>query len=96
MASDAPIPIDPNFRLQLPNFEGPLDLLLHLVQTHSLDILDLPIAFVTEKYVEYLGMMEKLNLDVAAEYLVMAATLVHIKSKQLLPKPPVEADDDEE
>lgn len=96
MASDAPIPIDPNFRLQLPNFEGPLDLLLHLVQTHSLDILDLPIAFVTEKYVEYLGMMQKLNLDVAAEYLVMAATLVHIKSKQLLPKPPVEADDDEE
>jgi segregation and condensation protein A len=96
MASDAPIPIDPNFRLQLPNFEGPLDLLLHLVQTHSLDILDLPIAFVTEKYVEYLGLMQKLNLDVAAEYLVMAATLVHIKSKSLLPKPPPELEDEEE
>jgi segregation and condensation protein A len=96
MATDAPIPIDPNFRLQLPNFEGPLDLLLHLVQTHSLDILDLPIAFVTEKYVEYLSMMQKLNLDVAAEYLVMAATLLHIKSKSLLPKPPPELEDDED
>jgi segregation and condensation protein A len=96
MATDAPIPIDPNFRLELPNFEGPLDLLLHLVQTHSLDILDLPIAFVTEKYVEYLGLMQKLNLDVAAEYLVMAATLVHIKSKSLLPRPPPELEDDDE
>lgn len=96
MANEEPIPLDPNFRLELPNFEGPLDLLLHLIQTHALDILDLPIAFITSKYVEYLGMMQRLNLDVAAEYLVMAATLAHIKSKSLLPKPPVEEADDEE
>lgn len=96
MANEEPIPLDPNFRLELPNFEGPLDLLLHLIQTHALDILDLPIAFVTRKYVEYLGMMQKLNLDVAAEYLVMAATLAHIKSKSLLPKPPIEEDGEEE
>ena len=96
MANEEPIPLDPNFRLELPNFEGPLDLLLHLIQTHALDILDLPIAFVTRKYVEYLGMMQKLNLDVAAEYLVMAATLAHIKSKSLLPKPPIEEDSEEE
>lgn len=96
MANEEPIPLDPNFRLELPNFEGPLDLLLHLIQTHALDILDLPIAFVTTKYVEYLGMMQRLNLDVAAEYLVMAATLAHIKSKSLLPKPPVEEEVDED
>ncbi|MEM9192699.1 MAG: segregation/condensation protein A [Myxococcota bacterium] len=89
-----PEPIDPNFRIELPEFDGPLDLLLHLIQKHELDILDLPVAFVTERYLEYLGMMKELNLDVAAEYLVMAATLAHIKSKMLLPTPP--ADDEAE
>ena len=55
MAKDAaPEPLDPNFQLSLPKFEGPLDLLLHLVQQHELDILDLPVAFVTEKYLAYL------------------------------------------
>jgi segregation and condensation protein A len=72
----------------LPTFEGPLDLLLHLCQKHELDILDIPIGFVTEKYLEYLAVMQLLNLDVASEYLVMAATLAHIKSKMLLPAPP--------
>jgi segregation and condensation protein A len=91
-----PEPIDPNFRIELPVFEGPLDLLLHLTRKHELDILDLPIAFVTEKYLEYLGLMKKLNLDVASEYLVMAATLAHIKSKMLLPTPPSDQDDDGE
>jgi segregation and condensation protein A len=88
MSADPPIPIDPDFRILLPNFEGPLDLLLYLIQKHELDVLDLPVAFVTERYVEYLALMQRLNLDVAAEYLLMAATLAHIKSKSLLPPDP--------
>ncbi|MCA9529307.1 MAG: segregation/condensation protein A [Myxococcales bacterium] len=87
--------IDPSFRIELPNFEGPLDLLLHLIRKHELDVLDLPVAFVTNAYVEYLGLMEQLNLDVAGEYLVMAATLAHIKSKMLLPNEPDDEDDEE-
>jgi segregation and condensation protein A len=92
-APEAPEALDPNFRIELPNFEGPLDLLLH--RKHELDILDLPISFITDKYLEYLGLMENLNLDIASEYLVMAATLAHIKSKTLLPRPPEDQDDDE-
>jgi len=94
-APEAPEALDPNFRIELPNFEGPLDLLLHLIRKHELDILDLPISFITDKYLEYLGLMENLNLDVASEYLVMAATLAHIKSKMLLPRPPTDQDEDE-
>lgn len=85
--------IDPNFVLEMDAFAGPLDLLLHLIQKHELNILDLPIAFVTEKYLAYLNLMEQLNLDIAAEYLLMAATLAHIKSKSLLPTPPTDQDD---
>ncbi len=92
--AEAPNALDPNFRIQLPNFEGPLDLLLHLIRKHELDILDLPIAFITDKYLEYLGLMEGLNLDIASEYLVMAATLAHIKSKMLLPRPPADQEDE--
>ena len=66
-------------------FEGPLDLLLHLVKKHELSILDIPISFVTEKYLEYLDAMAGLDIDVAGEYLLMAATLCHIKSRELLP-----------
>ncbi len=94
-APEAPEALDPNFRIELPNFEGPLDLLLHLIRKHELDILDLPISFITDKYLEYLGLMGDLNLDVASEYLVMAATLAHIKSKMLLPRPPEDQDEDE-
>ena len=61
-APDAPEVLDPNFRIELPNFEGPLDLLLHLIRKHELDILDLPISFITDKYLEYLGLMDQLNL----------------------------------
>lgn len=85
---------DQVFRLELGQFEGPLDLLLHLIQSHELDILDLPIAFVTEQYLGYLDLMHGLSLDVASEYLVMAATLAHIKSKMLLPAPPADQEDD--
>ncbi|MBK6580952.1 MAG: segregation/condensation protein A [Sandaracinaceae bacterium] len=96
MSADPPLALDPNFRIELPNFEGPLDLLLYLVQKHELNVLDLPIAFVTERYLAYISVMQSLNLDIAAEYLVMAATLAHIKSKMLLPKPPEDQDDDPE
>lgn len=80
--------------LELPHFEGPLDLLLHLCQKHELDILQIPVAFVTQKYLEYLAVMQLMQLDIAAEYLVMAATLAHIKSKMLLPAPPPGQEDD--
>lgn len=93
-AETGEIPEDQVFRVELSSFEGPLDLLLHLIQEHELDILDLPIAFVTERYLAYLATMEKLALDVVSEYLVMAATLAHIKSKMLLPAAPTDQDDD--
>ena len=80
--------------VQLPRFEGPLDLLLHLCQKHELNVLDIPVAFVTEKYLEYLAVMQLMQLDLAAEYLVMAATLAHIKSRMLLPAAPSDPDDE--
>lgn len=76
-----------NYQVALDVFEGPLDLLLHLVKKHELEILDIPIAFVTQKYLEYLDAMQRLDIDVAGEYLVMAATLCHLKSRELLPNP---------
>jgi segregation and condensation protein A len=82
------------YHVTLPAFEGPLDLLLHLCQKHELDILDIPIGFITEKYLEYLAVLKLINLDIASEYLVMAATLAHIKSKMLLPAPPPGQEDD--
>jgi segregation and condensation protein A len=88
------VPAGGAYSVTLPTFEGPLDLLLHLCQKHELDILDIPIGFVTEKYLEYLAVMQLMNLDVASEYLVMAATLAHIKSKMLLPAPPPGQEDD--
>ena len=83
------------FRIELPAFEGPLDLLLHLIRKHELDIMDLPVAFVTERYLDYLALMRELDLDVASEYLLMAATLAHIKSKMLLPAPPSDQDEED-
>jgi segregation and condensation protein A len=84
------------YRVELPAFEGPLDLLLHLIQAHELDIMDIPIGFVTHKYVEYVTLMHELNIDVASEYLVMAATLAHIKSRMLLPTPPEDQEEEAE
>jgi segregation and condensation protein A len=69
-------------------FEGPLDLLLHLIKKHELDIFDIPISFITDRYLEYVASMQELQLDIAAEYLEMAATLAHIKSQMLLPEEP--------
>jgi segregation and condensation protein A len=74
-------------RVFLEAFEGPLDLLLYLIKRHNLDILDIPIAAITRQYMEYVELMKKLHLDLAAEYLVMAAVLMEIKSRMLLPRP---------
>jgi len=73
--------------VKLDHFEGPLDLLLHLIKKHEVNIYDIPIALVTSQYLATIGLMQELNLDVAGEFLVMAATLIHIKSKMLLPRP---------
>ncbi|WP_437691652.1 segregation and condensation protein A [Sorangium sp. So ce176] len=93
-AGDDAGPREGEYVISLPTFEGPLDLLLHLIQQHELDILDIPVSFVTEKYLEYLKIMRSLSIDLASEYLVMAATLAHIKSKMLLPSVPAGQDDD--
>jgi segregation and condensation protein A len=75
------------FPVKLEQFEGPLDLLLHLIRKHELNIHDIPIALITAQYLATIDLMQELNLDVAGEFLVMAATLIHIKSKMLLPRP---------
>ncbi|MFP2932529.1 segregation and condensation protein A [Pyxidicoccus sp. 3LG] len=75
-----------SFRVALPNFEGPLDLLLHLIKEHRVDIFDIPLALITEKYLEHLERMREINLDIAGEFLVMASTLAHLKSRMLLPR----------
>jgi segregation and condensation protein A len=74
------------YTIRLETFEGPLDLLLHLIQKNEMDIFNIPIALITEQYMEYLKWMKTLNLDIAGEYLLMASTLLHIKSKMLLPQ----------
>ena len=85
-----------SLRVQLPIYEGPLDLLLHLIRKNDLSIVDVPIASITEQYLAALELMQGLNLDVSGEYLVMAATLLHIKSKTLLPPEEEGEEDDDE
>jgi segregation and condensation protein A len=84
------------YPVKLENFEGPLDLLLHLIRQHEVNVYDIPIALITSQYLEYLGIMTELDLDVAGDFLVMAATLIHIKSRLLLPRPAPEQAEDEE
>ena len=74
-----------NYEVKLEIFEGPLDLLIHLIYKNEVDIFDIPIATITDQYLGYLDIMKALNIDVAGDFLVMASTLVHIKSKMLLP-----------
>ena len=74
-----------SYKVKLEVFEGPLDLLLYLIKKNEIDIYDIPISEITEKYLEYLELMRMLDLNIAGEFLVMAATLIHIKSKMLLP-----------
>lgn len=85
-------PSQPGYTIKLPAFEGPLDLLLHLIREHKVDIYDIPIAEVTDQYLHYLQLMESLDLNVAGEFFVMAATLLEIKSRLLLP---IEKSDEE-
>src|SRR5687767_15429150 len=84
------------YPVKLENFEGPLDLLLHLIKQHEVNIYDIPISLITQQYLEYIDLMQELNLDVAGEFLVMAATLIHIKSRMLLPRPDPTQEDPEE
>src|SRR5712692_5326608 len=96
MAEDRDIGLDvaeDSYRIRLDEFEGPLDLLLHLIKKNEINIYDIPIALITKQYLDYISTMKSLNLVVAGEFLVMAATLIHIKSRMLLP---VETEGDEE
>jgi segregation and condensation protein A len=80
----------------LDTFEGPLDLLLYLIRKQNLDILDIPVAEITRQYMGYIDLMRMMNLDLAAEYMVMAAMLAEIKSRMLLPRPESEDEDEED
>jgi segregation and condensation protein A len=84
------------YPVRLEHFEGPLDLLLHLIKKHEVNIYDIPIALIASQYIDYIDLMQDLNLDVAGEFLVMAATLIHIKSRMLLPRPDPAQEDPEE
>jgi len=78
-----------NYKIHLDKFEGPLDLLLYLIKKNDIDIKDIPIAIITDQYMEYIKMMKLLDLDVVGDFLVMAATLMQIKSRMLLPPDPL-------
>src|SRR5258706_13798111 len=95
MAEGFCIPVPAGAELQpypvkLPEFEGPLDLLLHLIRKNEVDLRNLPVASICRQYHEYLVLMQELDLEVAAEFLFVEALLVHIKSQLVLPRPPVE------
>ncbi len=83
------------YQVRLEKFEGPLDLLLHLIRKNEINIYDIPIALITQQYLDYLSTLKSLNLTVAGEFLVMAATLLHIKSRMLLPSEETQADEED-
>ena len=85
-----------NYEITIDGFDGPLDLLLHLIKKSNINIVDININDITKQYLDYINKMEELNLDVASEYLVMAAELLEIKSNSLLPKPEVEEEEEED
>jgi len=84
-----------SYQIKLEIFEGPMDLLLHLIKKHELDIYSIPIALITQQYLEYIDLMKSLDMEIAGDFLVMASTLTHIKSKMLLP-PPENPESDED
>ena len=87
--SEQPIrAVDGQYVVSLQVFEGPLDMLLHLIRKHELDIFDIPVGFITQKYLEYLNLMQEMNLDLASEFIEMAAQLAYIKSRMMLPADP--------
>jgi segregation and condensation protein A len=79
-----------SYEIKLDVFEGPLDLLLYLIKKNEIDIYNIPVALITDQYLQYLEIMRSLNLDLAGEYLVLASTLIYIKSQMLLPRPETE------
>src|SRR5678815_392100 len=85
-----------DLRISLPLFEGPLDLLLDMIRRQKLDIYDIPIARVTEQYLSYIRLMQELNIDVASEFLLIAAQLIYIKSRMLLPPDPDASPEEQE
>ena len=98
-----PQPVDADFEsspdaytVRLDRYTGPLDLLIHLIKKNEVNVYDIPISLITAQYLDYLGILEELNLDVAGEFIVMAATLIHIKSRMLLPRPDASQEDPEE
>lgn len=93
---DVILDIETPYEIKLEEFEGPLELLLHLIKKNEINIYDIPIAPITEQYLDALNLMESLDLAIAGEFLVMAATLIHIKSKMLLPTSSLEEEEEEE
>ncbi len=89
-----PVMVSTDYEVRLEIFQGPLDLLLHLIRKNEVDIFDIPIATIADQYLEYLDMMKALNINVAGDFLVMASTLLHIKSRLLLPH--LEEDEEED
>jgi len=87
---------DISYEVKLDAFTGPLDLLLHLIRKHEINIYDIPLFMITKQYLDYIQMMKDLNLSLAGEFLVMASTLLHIKSRMLLPQDEAVSEDDEE
>jgi segregation and condensation protein A len=85
-----------NYDFKINDFEGPLDLLLHLIKVNEMDIMNIQIGKITDQYVEYINSLEKMNIEVASEYLVMASELIQIKSKLLLPNESIESEDEDE
>lgn len=83
-------------KFKIESFEGPIDLLVHLIRKNEIDISDIPIAEITSQYLEYIEIMKELDLEIAGEFIVLASTLLRIKSSMLLPKPPVENETDED
>lgn len=101
MATPAENPLLPDiyqtvYTIRTESFEGPFDLLLHLIKKNEVDIYNIPIAAITRQYLEYLDVMKELNLDIAGDFLVMASTLIQIKSRMLLPLPPEEDSGEED
>ena len=84
------------YSIKIDNFEGPLDLLIYLIEKNKMDIYDINLTEITDQYIEYLNAMEEMNLEIASEFLVMASTLLYLKSKNLLPKQEEEEEEKQE
>ena len=95
MFEQAPKRREPGYQIRLDHFEGPMDLLLHLIRRDKIDIYDIPISHITHEYLSYIEIMKELELEVAGEFFVMAATLMRIKVQMLLPKRAVEEEEED-